>query len=278
MAVEGLEQTASPLRVFGAMLRYYRVKAGLAQTDLAARLHFSDDLVSKVEMGQRAPTVEFAAACDRVAELGAAGALTELRGQLKEVLKLRAYPGWFQRWPAIEAAAAALRWFEPLLVPGLLQTEDYARALLRTRVGDTDEEIEEMVSSRLERQAILARDKPPTLWVVLDEGVLHRPVGGAEVLHDQLLHLAEMAGRPSIVLQVVPSAIGAYEGMRGPFVLASFVGAPDVAWQDAAVFGQFIEGADDIATVVAAWDTIKAEALPRGASLEFVKEAAGRWT
>jgi len=275
---DGFDPAASPLRVFGAMLRYYRTKAGLAQADLGARVHFSDDLISKIEMGQRTPSQEFTASCDAVPELDTGGALTELRGQLGDALKQRAYPGWFARWPEKEAAATALRWYEPLIVPGLLQTEDYARALLRTRIGDTDEEIEEMVSARMERQAVLARERPPTLWAVLDEGVLCRPVGGSKIMHDQLLHLAEMAQRPNIVIQIVSSAVGAYEGLRGPFVLASFASLPDVAWQDAAVFGQFLEDSAGIAAVVAAWDTIKSEAFPRNASLDLVKEAARRWT
>lgn len=278
MASDGLDQAASPLRLFGAMLRFYRVKAGLAQTDLADHIHFSDDLISKIEMGQRPPTEQFAAACDAMPKLGTSGALTELRGHLNEALKRRGFPGWFQPWAAREAEATALRWFEPLIVPGLLQTEDYARALLRTRVGDTDEEIEEMVAARMARQAILARLKPPTLWVVIDEGVLHRPVGGAEVMREQLLHLAQMSERPNVVLQVVPAATGAYEGLRGPFILASFASGQDVAWQEAAAFGQFIEDRNGLALVVAAWDTIKAEALPHGASLQLVKEAVATWT
>jgi len=278
VAVNGFDPAASPLRVFGAMLRYYRTRTGMSQDGLGARIHFSGDLVGKIEMGRGAPTKEFTAACDAVPELNTEGALTELREQLKDMLKLRAYPGWFQEWPGKEAAATALRWYEPLIVPGLLQTEDYARALLRTRVGDTDEQIDEMVAARMERQAILAREEPPTIWAVLDEGVLRRPVGSGKVMRDQLLHLADMARRPNIVLQVVSAAVGAYEGLRGPFVLASFEDAPDVAWQDAAVFGQFVEESAGIAAVVAAWDTIKSEALPRGASLKLVEEVAERWT
>ena len=278
MAGQGFDTAASPLRVFGAMLRYYRVKAGLSQADLGSRVHFSDDLISKIEMGQRAPTGDFAAACDGVPEMGTCGGLTELRAQLGDVLRRRAYPGWFQDWLSREALATGFRWFEPLIVPGLLQTEDYARALLRTRVGDTDDEIEEMVALRMDRQTVLDRDRPPTLRVVLDEGVLRRPVGGSTVMHDQLVHLCETAQRSNVVLQVVPAATGAYEGLRGPFVIASFAGEPDVAWQDAAVFGQFVDDGDGIGNVIAAWDTIKSEALPRGASLDLVKEVAGRWT
>jgi transcriptional regulator with XRE-family HTH domain len=262
-----------------AMLRYYRSKAGMSQEQLGTLAYCSGDTVGKVEMGQRTPSYELAAACDAIPELNTGGALTELRRQLSDILKLRAFPGWFQEWSRKESEAASLRWFEPLIFPGLLQTERYARALLRTRVGDTDEQIDEMVTARMERQVILTREKPPTLWTVLDEGVLRRLVGSAEIMHDQLLHLAEMARRPNVVIQVVPATAGAYGGLRGPFILASFDnGTPDVAYQDAAVFGQFLEDSTDISAVAVAWDSIKAEALPRGASLQLIEEIAGTWT
>ena len=79
-----------------------------------------------------------------------------------------------------------------------------------------------MVAARMDRQAVLARDKPPTLWIVLDEGVLYRPVGGSMIMNEQLTHLAEMARRPNVMVQIVPSSVGAYEGIRWPLVLASF--------------------------------------------------------
>jgi Domain of unknown function (DUF5753) len=189
-----------------------------------------------------------------------------------------AIPDWFREWPDIEADAVTLRWFEPLIVPGLLQTQAYARALLRTRPDSTDEEIEAMVAARMDRQAVLAREKPPTLWIVLDEGVLHRPVGGPMIMGEQLAHLAGMTRRPNVIVQIVPASAGAYEGLRGPLVLASFASGTDVALQDAALFGQLIESDAGIAAVRAAWDTIKSEALPRSASIELIEKAAERWT
>jgi transcriptional regulator with XRE-family HTH domain len=195
--------------VFGAELRHYRTNAGMSQEQLGARVYCSGDLIGKVENGQRAPTEEFTAACDAVVELATGGALGRLRELLKGYLKQRAYPGWFVRWPDKEASAKTLRWFEPLVVPGLLQTEDYARAIFRTRVGATGDEISEMVAARMERQAILECDTPPMLWVVVDEGVLRRPVGGKHVMREQLNSLMAAARRPNIVVQVIPAGVGA---------------------------------------------------------------------
>ena len=131
MASRDSDLAASPLRVFGAELRHYRTRAGMSQDQLGARVYCSGDLIGKIENGQRAPTKELAAACDAVAELGTDGALTRLRGLLRDYLTQQVYPAWFHRWPEAEAEASALRWYEPLLIPGLLQTEDYARAVLR---------------------------------------------------------------------------------------------------------------------------------------------------
>src|SRR5207248_790644 len=107
--------------------------------------------------------------------------------------------------------------FEQTLVPGLLQTAEYARAVLSTRIGATEDEVDQLLASRLERQAILDRDDPPLLWVVIDEGVLRRPVGGADVMGAQVEYLTEMASRPSVVIQVIPCAVGAHEGLTGSF-------------------------------------------------------------
>lgn len=273
------DSAASPLRVFGAELRHYRMRAGFSQEQLGARLYCSADLVGKVEHGQRVPTLEFAAACDAIPEMDTRGALVRLREHLQGHLKYRAYPGWFQDWPLKEAEAKMLRWFEPLLVPGLLQTEDYARALLRTRVGDTEDEIEDMVAARMERQAIFSRSKPPTLWAIVDEGVIRRPVGGPEVMGHQLRHLAEVAQRPNIVLQVVPASVGAYEGLRGPFVIADFESGQSVVYLDTTVRGQIVDTADDIDAVRVTWDTLMAETLPRNVSRELVEEVVKTsWT
>jgi transcriptional regulator with XRE-family HTH domain len=269
----------SPLRVFGAELRHYRTRAGWSQEQLGARVYCSADLVGKVENGQRAPTEEFAAACDAIPELGTDGALGRLRELLKGFLKQRAYPGWFLRWPDKEASATTLRWFEPMVVPGLLQTEDYATAIFRTRVGATEDEIGEMVAARVDRQLVLDRDPPPMLWVVVDEGVLRRPVGGKHVMREQLNKLMKAARRPNVVVQVIPASVGAHEGLRGgAFVIADSDEAPSLAYQDTAARGQVIEDAEGIAGLTVLWDTLRAEALPRAASLQLIEEVAKTWT
>jgi hypothetical protein len=143
--------------------------------------------------------------------LAANGALIELYGALESVLKPAAYPAWFGDWVSKEGQAVKLRWFELNVVPGLLQTEEYATALLTGRIGFNGD-VDEAVAARLARQAILDRDEPPELFVVIDEAVLHRPVGGPDVMARQLKHLVEMAG-PSTIVRVIPASTGVHDGL-----------------------------------------------------------------
>jgi transcriptional regulator with XRE-family HTH domain len=136
----------NPLKVFGAMLAYYRNRVGMTPEQLGARVYLSGSQIRKVEAGTRTPSADLAKACEAITELGCNGALTELYEILSMHLKRRVYPGWFAGWPDKEAQARRLRWFEPLVVPGLLQTEAYARAILSTRMGATREELDEAVA------------------------------------------------------------------------------------------------------------------------------------
>jgi transcriptional regulator with XRE-family HTH domain len=268
----------SPLRVFGAMLRHYRTAAGLTPEELGARIYLSASQIRKVEDGTRTPTEALVQACEALPELDTHGALTTLRDILKDHLRHRAYPGWFQAWPDHESNARRLRNFELVIVPGLLQTEAYARAILSTRVGATEEDLDEFVAARLERQQILDREHPPELWALLDEAALRRPVGGYEVMAEQLGSLAGAAKQPHIVVQVIPLAAGAHEGLRGgAFVLADFPDSATLGYQDTAVAGQIVEDRNQVEALAVTWDTLRLEALPRRASLDLVEEVAQAW-
>lgn len=271
-------RTRTPEGVFGAELRYYRERAGLSQAELAALVNVSHDVISKIETGERAPARTFPERLDAVTGLDTHAGLTRLWGWLRESARHRAYPGWFDRWPDFEAAATALRTFQLITVPGLLQTPGYARAVLSTRVNTTAEEIEQMVEARMARQAILEKAKPPMLWVVVAEAVLRCPVGNPAVMREQLEKLTEAAARPSVIIQVIPAAQGAHEGFRGPFIVAEFKDHAPVAYQDTAVQGQIVDGAEDVASLMALWDTIKSVALPAAASLELIEENSKSWT
>lgn len=185
---------------------------------------------------------------------------------------------WFRPWQEIESEAVALRSYESVLVPGLLQTEAYARAVLvgAGLVGRGD--VERLLASRLARQSILKRDDPPQLTAVIDEGVLRRPIGGPGVMREQLQALAAACAERHVRVQVVPSSVGAYAGLNGPFVLATGEDHRIAGYLDNLLQGQVVSGPDEIAAMLAAWEAIRGEALSHWQSVDLIKEVAETWT
>jgi|SRR5450755_640638 transcriptional regulator with XRE-family HTH domain len=188
----------SALALFADELRAARERAGLSRDDLGERMNYSGSLVGMVETLKRVPQADFAARCDDV--LDYPGTFARLQKRLRAL----PFPASFRPFAAYEEIATALRSFEHTLVPGLLQTPEYARAVLAVRPNTSPDELDDMVAARLARQAILDQDSPPALWAVIDEAVLHREIGGAKVMADQLLHLVDMSDRPNVTLQVIP--------------------------------------------------------------------------
>lgn len=249
----------TPMAIWGRELKHYRQVAGLTQAELAEKINYSTSLISQIETGQLPASVEFAEVCDRELHTG---------GTLKRTLDYRkgsVFPSWFGEWLPYEEGAAVLKTFQPNVVDGLLQTEAYAQALLG---GD--------VSARMERQKILERPEPPTLHVVLDETVLWRDVGGAEVMYEQLMHLVEISS-DHIKIQILPNNTNL--GMQGPLVLAKLPNGSTAAYVETVLRGMVTVAPDDIARADAVWESIKAEALPLGMSMELIKRTAEeRWT
>src|SRR5262249_49177042 len=214
----------SALALFAAELQAARARAGVSRDELAARINYSASLVGMVESMRRVPRLDFAQRCDEA--LGTTGTFARLH----EHLRTAPFPSWFRPFAQHEAEATSLRTFQLVLVPGLLQTPEYARAVLSTRVGATADDVDQAVTARLERQAILDRDDPPLLWVLIDEGALRRPVSGRDVMQAQVEHLVEMAGRPNVIIQVIPAEVGAHQGLVGAFVIADFAAAPRIVY------------------------------------------------
>jgi transcriptional regulator with XRE-family HTH domain len=273
------DHDGTPQGVFGAELRYYRERAGLSQTELAALVNVSHDVISKIETGDRPPAKNFPERLDAVPQLDTRDGLARLWKNLRKGLRHQAVPGWFRPWTHIEAEATILRWYEPLLVPGLLQTEEYARAILAAEPGSRPDDLTDQVAARMERQTILERADAPQLWCVLDEGVLHRCVGGAKVMHDQLEYLADVAERPQTSIQVIPASAGAHAGLLGGFIVADLDGAPGMVYLETAAEGQIADSPAIVTHVTFRFDSLRSEALPRAASRDLImKVAREKWT
>lgn len=184
---------------------------------------------------------------------------------------------WFRPWAENEREATALRSFETTIVPGLLQTSDYARVLFKSGAMLTDDEADQRVELRLDRQTLFARADPPMFTTVLDEIALRRPVGGPAVMREQLLHLVAMAERPRVRMHVVPLTVGAYPGLAGPFILATLPSGQGLGYLDNHLEGQVAEKIDDLATLQRVWESIRSEALPHQQSVELIREVAETW-
>lgn len=185
---------------------------------------------------------------------------------------------WFRPWAELEQDATGIRWYEPLLVPGLLQTEGYARAVLGTGGLLPPSEVDLIVASRLERQAVLGRDAPPQLVTVIDEVVLRRLVGDRAVMSGQLTHLAAVAEWEHVQVRVIPAESPWHTGLAGPFVLGRLPDGTELAYLDNQLRGQVVTDPVDIASLGRRWESVTGEALPQRRSIELIREVATTWT
>ncbi|GAB3147888.1 helix-turn-helix transcriptional regulator [Micromonospora sonneratiae] len=256
-------------------LRHARQRAELTQEEQGRRMGYSSSLVAAVEAGTRRPPHGYLPKADEA--LGTGGLLARLAEQLQAAANLP--PLWVQDWVVHEQAARMLRWFELALVPGLLQVEGYARAIFGVNPRVSAEQREARVARRLARQGVLTSDDPPYLWVVLDDNVLRRGVGGRKVMHDQVLHLANLAtNAPRVKIQIVPPGIEEYPGLEGPLVIATSSHGDDVAFLDNRRKGEFTDHPDDLLAARNDWESIVGEALTPAQSIEHLLGAAETWT
>jgi transcriptional regulator with XRE-family HTH domain len=263
----------NPAAFLGGELRRARVAAGFSSQDaLGARIGFDRTVVAKAETGQRPPTPDVLAAWCEACHLD-----EEMFGRLGTLAR-RAdgpVPTWFEDWLRAESEAHTLRIWQPLIIPGLFQTAEYARALFLA-AGADDAKADQMIAVRLERQSIFDRVEPPHAITVLDESVLRRLVGSPVIMCEQLTHLADMAERVDVSVEIVPASTGANAGLSGGFQLASCDGAPDVL---------NIDGVEDVTEERRAlvrhatriFDLVRGDALPRAASRALIVEAAEQW-
>ncbi|MEU9888989.1 helix-turn-helix transcriptional regulator [Sphaerisporangium sp. NPDC051011] len=266
------DPTVKPLVILGAEMRKHRIRANLSQLRLAGIMQFSQSLVGFTERGMRTPSHNFMQRYDDA--VGARGELVRLWAHLTR----GASPRWFRNWLEIEQEAHALHAWEPLYVPGLLQTEEYATLVIRGEPGITLDQVEKAVTARMERQAIFDRPEPPMLRVLLDEGILYRPIGDKQVMHCQLLRLLEAVESPRIGIQIVPMSLGVTTGLLGGFAIAQLSGSPDRVYIESATHGHVSDRPEDVEAIHSRYDVLRAAAQPQHVSLELIREAEKLWT
>lgn len=267
-------------RRLGAELRRRRESAGVTIESVADKMECSASKISRIETGHTSATPRDVR--DMLGIYGVAGDECE---ELVQIAREARQKGWWHPYSTVltgayvglEAAAESIRAYEQQVVPGLLQTEDYARAMIRAARPDiTASEVERRVSVRMARQSLLTQDDRIDLWVVLDEAVVSRPVGGDAVMRAQLHRLVEAADLPNVTIQVLSFEAGAHAGMDGTFAILDFPepGDPDVVFAENATGGLFLEKNDELRKYIFIFDHIRAAALRPEESVALIMKLA----
>ncbi|HEV7831216.1 MAG TPA: helix-turn-helix transcriptional regulator [Pseudonocardiaceae bacterium] len=250
----------------GGHLRRLREASGITREAAGDTIRASSSKISRLELGRVSSKERDVA--DLITLYGITDAeerelLLTLARQANAPGWWRQYgdvlPNWFETYLGLEQAASVIRTYEPQLVPGLLQTEDYARAIMLLRHLHTSHgEIERRVALRMTRQAFLSQPAAPDLWVALDEAALRRPLGDQKVQQAQLQHLIEMAQRPNITLQIVPFDVGAHAAAGGPFTILRFSepDLPDIVYLEHLTNALYLDKKRDIVEYLAIMDNL----------------------
>jgi transcriptional regulator with XRE-family HTH domain len=267
-------------RELGNELKFVREQARLSGHELARILDWAPSKVSRYEGGQRTPS-----------ELDVAVFVTSCgvkREELERLLKLsreadatywvRPYneqlPDELRSLMLQESSATAIRSYEPLVIPGLLQTEGYARAIFEWAARNDKEGIELLVNARISRQSLLRRRMPPQCTFYIHEHALRSVLGDAQVMHEQIMFLVFSASLPHCSIRVLPESTGTYGLLGGPFLLMDYSGYPPAAYAETYTAGLFIEDAQDVATYRGILERLDRDALNGGQSVEWLAELA----
>jgi transcriptional regulator with XRE-family HTH domain len=264
-----------------------REASGLSREEAARRLEWSTSTIFRIETGRSRPQPGNV----RVL-LDLYGVTGSERDGLIQLAREARQPGWwhsfrdvlpnpYEVYIGLEGGAASIRNFEPVVVPGLLQTEDYARAMFKGGPRELErDEIERRVEVRLARQQILTRDDRPRLWAVIDEAVIHRLVGDPAVMRAQLGHLIDTAEQGRTTVQVVPYRAGAHAGTTGPFVILDFPEPTDpaVVYVETLAGDIYLEERADVNRYTIAFDRLLAAALHPDDSVRLIQQVAAAMT
>ncbi|MFE7977617.1 helix-turn-helix transcriptional regulator [Streptomyces shenzhenensis] len=268
--------------VLGRRLLDLRERAGLKREEAARILRVAPATVRRMEMAEVALKIPYLQLLLKA--YGVSDDEADLFVQLAEEANRPGWwqrfhdilPGWFSMYVSLEGAAGLIRSYEPHFVPGLLQTEEYARGVLESgAIGQAQpEDIERHVALRMQRQDLLTRTDAPRFWVVMDETVLLRPVGGSEVMRAQVDKLLEAAKLPNVTLQIAPFASGPHPGTYGPFVLFRFAVSelPDMVYSEYLTGAVYLDARSEVATHLEVMDRMAAQAATAHRTKEILRD------
>jgi transcriptional regulator with XRE-family HTH domain len=284
--MSNLAGSSVPRRQLGRLLKEAREKAGITVPAAASEIEVGRSKIYRIEGGEAPLKKVEVLALARL--YGVEASMTDVLVALAAETKAQgwwasfdgAMPDWFELYVSLEAAASELRKYEPTIVPGLLQTEEYAAALFRAFPGNSDEKVARLVALRMQRQRLLARraPRPPKLDVILDEAVLRRPIGGAAGMRGQLRRLAEASDTKNIHVRVLPLTAVPHLAMQsGPFAILDFraegprPAEPTTIYSEGLTGAVYLDKRDEIETYESAWNALDDLTL----SVEDSKELIG---
>jgi transcriptional regulator with XRE-family HTH domain len=258
---------------FAALLRSMREAKGWSREELGAKTAFVADTIKSFELGKRPVTAYHAQKFDKVFGT-AAYKLFEVEAE--RFGHEAGYSATMEMFLEAESGADELYWFEHSLIPGLLQTEAYAREVLATWPNVTPAEVDRLVEARLARQDVIQRSdrKPPYLWALVDEGVLHRPVAPADVLREQFSYLVEVSHLANVSVSVVPYKAKGHTGLLGAFVIAERRNEGTILYKEDIADGQVTDDPATVADVALRFKSLQLEALPSGDSRDLIARMA----
>ncbi|MEU0397576.1 helix-turn-helix transcriptional regulator [Streptomyces sp. NPDC006208] len=250
-------KNASAMRLVGALVARFRETAALTQRELADRICVHAETVASIEQGRRPLKPDLAELLDGV--LGTKGALGTAVANMPEIDLI---PAWAEQYMDLEREAIALSWFENQVLPGLLQTERYARAVFRSKVPIlSEDEITAQVAARLERQEILHRKVPPMASFIISEAIVRDRLGGDEVYVETLGHLRVCAGLPGITLQVMPLGRHTHAGLNGPFILLETPDHQHLAYTETQRGSQLVTDPNEVSILAQKYAMLRTQAL-----------------
>ncbi|MFE2410122.1 MULTISPECIES: Scr1 family TA system antitoxin-like transcriptional regulator [unclassified Kitasatospora] len=263
-------------RAIGKQIKLLRERAGLTQKELGEKVGYGEHLIGAVERGKRTPQPELLVALDKL--LNAGGLLAVAA---EDVVKARAkarmrHPHWFRGYAGLEVDSIETHDYSTLLIPGLLQTEPYARALFEMRQPALSEEVIEMrIAARMARQEVLTRWPRAIFSWVIDESVLLRPLGGSEILKGQLRRLLEVGNTRGMAIQVMPMSRTEHAGLGGGFILITPKGKPQTGYIEVQTSSRLITDPDEVRIMNARYGTLRAQAHSPQESLSLIEKMLG---
>jgi DNA-binding XRE family transcriptional regulator len=252
------------IRAFAAELAAWRGE--ISKSELAETLGYTPQLIGQMEAGKNIPSKRFAEDLDTYFKTN--GLFARLSKLITETRHLAVLPRGFPEFVAREAEASLMYVFEPIVITGIFQTREYAFELMR--VGRVPEEIEQLVTKRMDRQEILTRSTPPRIVAVFDEMTIRRVLGDRKVMYGQVKRLIEVAEQHNVTLQIVPNSVGAYAGLPGAFTILGFDDGPDLVYIEGHVGGQVIADAATVREYEVRYDLIRGAAMSADETLKLL--------